>query len=268
MRRPPSALFALLPALAALPPAAEADVTRYAVLFSKARVVEAADADGDGLTDDGEARYRCDPANPDTDGDGLADGEEVALHNTVPTMYDTDGDGARDGWEIAQGTDPLDPSSFPDDIDENGLPDAWERRHFGETGIDPEGDADCDGLSELEEWAYGADPHNADTDGDGMCDGNEIDFGHDPLTRPSRDFRITRIQLEDGTGYVRLTWNTMYGLGYMPQYSDDLTDGAWADLLRNPIWAYDQFPEGEASVLDTRAKGIDARFYRIVTVDE
>ncbi len=35
------------------------------------------DRDGDGLSDDAEARYGTDPSNPDTDGDGYLDGEEV-----------------------------------------------------------------------------------------------------------------------------------------------------------------------------------------------
>ncbi|MBI4121828.1 MAG: putative Ig domain-containing protein [Parcubacteria group bacterium] len=35
------------------------------------------DQDGDGLTDEAEARYGTDVANPDTDGDGYSDGEEV-----------------------------------------------------------------------------------------------------------------------------------------------------------------------------------------------
>jgi len=49
---------------------------------------EAADRDGDGLSDREEARLGTDPDNPDTDGDGIGDGEEVR-----------------------QGTDPKDPSS-------------------------------------------------------------------------------------------------------------------------------------------------------------
>lgn len=44
------------------------------------------------------------------------------------------------------------------DADGNGLPDAWEMRRFGKTGIDPNGDADGDGLSNREEYLAGSNP--------------------------------------------------------------------------------------------------------------
>lgn len=49
----------------------------------------------------------------DTDGDGLTDNDEVSIYGTNPQVADTDGDGADDGTEVAQGTDPLDPLSYP-----------------------------------------------------------------------------------------------------------------------------------------------------------
>jgi hypothetical protein len=52
---------------------------------------DAADADGDGLTDTREAELGTDPNNADSDGDGTTDVEEVFLF----------------------GTDPLDPNSAP-----------------------------------------------------------------------------------------------------------------------------------------------------------
>jgi hypothetical protein len=39
-------------------------------------------------------------------------------------------------------------------------------------------DSDCDGLSDADEKTIGTDPHNADTDGDGKLDGDEV--GADP----------------------------------------------------------------------------------------
>ncbi|MBI1908342.1 hypothetical protein HYS28_02910 [Candidatus Uhrbacteria bacterium] len=41
-------------------------------------------------------------------------------------------------------------------------------------------DADHDGLSLGEEYGYGTDPKNADTDGDGYNDGREVQNGYDP----------------------------------------------------------------------------------------
>lgn len=42
------------------------------------------------------------------------------------------------------------------------------------------GDADGDGLDDVQETFYGADPNKADTDGDGMKDGEEVAQGRDP----------------------------------------------------------------------------------------
>jgi hypothetical protein len=65
------------------------------------------DTDGDGLTDDEEARLGTNPLNPDTDGDGLTDYEEVMIYGTNPLNRDTDGDGYSDGEEVANGYNPL-----------------------------------------------------------------------------------------------------------------------------------------------------------------
>ena len=41
-------------------------------------------------------------------------------------------------------------------------------------------DADQDGINACEETELGTDPNNADTDGDGFVDGDEIDCASDP----------------------------------------------------------------------------------------
>ncbi len=72
------------------------------------------------------------------------------------------------------------------DQDGDGLPDAWETAH----GLNPRighgingaaGDPDHDGLSNIDEWANGTDPQNADTDGDGLPDQWEVENLTDPL---------------------------------------------------------------------------------------
>ena len=48
------------------------------------------------------------PTSPDTDVDGVADGDEIILYSTEPTLFDTDGDGVSDGEELfGISTDPL-----------------------------------------------------------------------------------------------------------------------------------------------------------------
>ena len=70
------------------------------------------DTDHDGLSDEQEAFYGSNPANPDTDGDGIKDGDEVDM-GTSPTDVDSDHDGIEDGVELQNGTDPLNPDVTP-----------------------------------------------------------------------------------------------------------------------------------------------------------
>jgi hypothetical protein len=78
---------------------------------------ELADTDGDGIPD-----FR----DTDSDGDSLSDEDESTEHGTDPYDDDTDGDGASDGVEVTVGTDPVDPSDVPGDLDVHLLA-------FGET---------------------------------------------------------------------------------------------------------------------------------------
>lgn len=66
------------------------------------------------------------------------------------------------------------------DPDGSGLPVIWEKIYFGHTGVDPNGDPDHDGLSNLQEYQYHTNPTNSDTDGDGIPDPWEIAHGLDP----------------------------------------------------------------------------------------
>ncbi len=100
----------------------------------------------------------------DADFDGLNDDVEEEI-GTDPNNPDTDGDGIEDGQEVnVDGTDPL------DDCDS--------------IGGTPLGDSDCDndGLTNAEEEDLGTDPFDADTDGDGLTDGEEVLVEDDPST--------------------------------------------------------------------------------------
>lgn len=98
------------------------------------------DSDGDGLNDNDEAACNTNPDLPDTDGDGVMDGDE-----------DPDGDGVSNADEIAAGSDPADGLSYPE----------------------PAADRDGDGLNDEDEAACNTNPDLADTDGDGVLDGDE-----------------------------------------------------------------------------------------------
>jgi len=153
------------------------------------------DTDGDGLSDYDELHtHGTDPVEADTDNDGLDDGEELDL-GTVPTDADSDDDGVHDGAEVDYGTSPLDadsdddglsdedeylcnpdPASDPNDRDGDGRRDEEE----GVGDFDQDGkpswcddDDDGDGLPTREEPGCGSDPDVADTDGDGILDGDE-----------------------------------------------------------------------------------------------
>ncbi|MFN6378661.1 MAG: tandem-95 repeat protein [Flavobacteriales bacterium] len=130
------------------------------------------DTDGDGVNDGNEVNGGSDPLNPcdpnpsalatnDCDDDGLTNGEEATI-GTDPTNPDTDGDGIEDGDEVLAGSNPLNPC----DPNADAL---------------PTNDCDDDGLTNEEEQALGTDPIVADTDGDGINDGDEVTNGSNPL---------------------------------------------------------------------------------------
>lgn len=79
-------------------------------------------------------------------------------------------------------------------------------------------DGDQDGLSAEEEKAFGTDPTNNDTDGDGYSDGVEIESGYDPL-KPAPGDRITpEDEATDETGNS----DTSNGVNLTDAASDEL----------------------------------------------
>jgi len=80
---------------------------------------------------------------------------------------DSDGDGLPDEWEATYGLDPFDDGST--DVS-NGA----------------DGDPDSDGLINLDEYQNNSDPNDADSDDDGLTDGDEVNTqGTDPLDEDS-----------------------------------------------------------------------------------
>ena len=122
------------------------------------------DSDGDGLADYYEFGYNTDINNVDTDGDGLTDYQEIDETGTSPLNIDTDGNGV------------LDPD---EDADGEGLTNIEEYR-LGTSNLTV--DTDFDGLTDYEEvYEYYTNPNEKDTDGDGADDEWEIINKFDPL---------------------------------------------------------------------------------------
>lgn len=96
-----------------------------------------------------------DPDNGDFDYDGLSNLNEVSQHQTNPLDSDSDDDGMPDAWEIANSLDPND----------DGSSDYFDGA---------EGDPDGDGLINILEYVYSANPNLDDTDLDGLGDYDEI----------------------------------------------------------------------------------------------
>jgi hypothetical protein len=87
------------------------------------------------------------------------------------------------------------------DIDGNGLPDDWERFHFGHIGVDPNDDPDHDGKSNFAEYKAGTDPND-----------------------PNSFFRIIKISALPGIGSL-LQWSSTPDKFYGLQRSTSLLGG-------------------------------------------
>ncbi|MEK9730613.1 MAG: putative Ig domain-containing protein, partial [Candidatus Poseidoniales archaeon] len=167
------------------------------------------DMDGDGIDNLNETGLPIgtDPDNPDTDGDGVCDGPESPVTSNCtagPDAFpldpsaskDTDGDGKPDdlvpgvnstsdpaliedldddddGWddldEIACGTDSLNETDIPVDLNGDGLCDVLDD-DWDDDGIPNANETNTSIY--VNETDTGTDPWNPDTDGDGYCDGS------------------------------------------------------------------------------------------------
>jgi hypothetical protein len=94
------------------------------------------------------------------------------------------------------------------DTDGDGIPDAWERRTFGDPAVaDAYLDRDGDGLTDLEEFVFGSDPRTASTMGDLWTDREKRDAGLDATNRvvPA----VSQEQWLAWLGWSAQTWRTL-----------------------------------------------------------
>ncbi len=139
------------------------------------------DTDNDGIDDLEETRGGTNASNTDSDEDGLDDMEEVygvwmedfGLVHPNPSNEDTDFDGLTDAEEVYSTYGYITHPNLPD-TDFDQLMDGQEVL----TDFFPYRDDRNDGKIDS------SDPRNVDTDGDGMFDGWEVDFG---MTRVIRN---------------------------------------------------------------------------------
>lgn len=131
------------------------------------------------------------------------------LRFSVTTSADTDGDGLPDDWELENGLDPNDPGDALLDPDSDGLTTLEEYQ----AGLNPfDADTDDDGLADGEEVAvHGTEPLLFDTDGDGLSDGLEIQTGSDPLDPTSFNLAAALSSLEVSPDAFTIFFNTALG---------------------------------------------------------
>ncbi len=216
------------------------------------------DSDEDGLKDGEEVyEFGTSPTNPDSDNDGLTDNEEYEL-GIDPLDADSDNDGLGDGLEVGYHTDPQDPDSDDDgltdtqeydcdpsldrdseDLDRDGLSDHDERSGDRDSDglpdyCDP--DDDGDGLPTRDEEGCGTDPHNPDSDSDGVLDGDESctrdsDGDGIPDVLDPDDTPGTGTDLTDANGNLGALTGGRFAGGSCSTLAGSLPGGLWAVVL-------------------------------------
>lgn len=203
------------------------------------------DTDGDGLSDQLEARIGTSPTAQDSEGDKLTDYEEFVILGTSPTsadgdqddlsdreelllgtnphLADSDGDGVPDGQEVLDSRlDPLDPDSNNDGI--------WDGIAVQLGILSGNTDPDNDGASTyLETYVFHTNPLLGDTDGDGYNDLLEGAAGYSPNNRldsPARGLTVPAggeiISFSRSSGAARLEAILESGKTYRINKSNDL----------------------------------------------
>lgn len=124
-----------------------------------------------------------------------------------------------------------------EDVDGDGMPDAWEIVH-GLNPSDPNDaflDADGDSLINRDEYVHGTDPQNPDSDYDGVPDAAEIQAGRSP-SDPA-DFPLWIISSPETTATVLVpySYTVLANLGAAQFFLDQAPTGMSIDALSGVI---------------------------------
>ena len=143
-------------------------------------------------------------------------------------------DGIPDDWKIAHGLDPNDPAVAFEDPDQDGLTNLEEYQN----GTDPHNpDTDGDGLSDGDEvHVYHTNPLLWDSDGDGISDGVEVQTGSNPLDIHSFNLAAALSSITASPASFRLIYNTVDGQSSRQlQAVGNVIDGRTIDMF-NPLY--------------------------------
>lgn len=142
-------------------------------------------------------------------------------------LADDDGDGLPGGWETFFGLDDNDASDAALDGDGDGLSNLEEFQNL----TDPtNADTDSDGLNDGDEVnTHGTNPRAADTDGDGISDGGEIGAGLDPLD--SADGPKLVMQIHDNTISGDRPWAAIDAAGNAHIVWSEESSDIWYKML-------------------------------------
>ncbi len=113
------------------------------------------------------------------------------------------------------------------DTDGDSFADLYELTYFGDLDETAGGDPDGDGLSNTNDIAQGGNPALADSDSDGMDDGDEVIAGTG-LDDDEDVFEVANTEIEP-LGNARVWWNAKTGRSYQLQTRIDLMSGDWED---------------------------------------
>jgi hypothetical protein len=135
-------------------------------------------------------------------------------------------------------TDTLSPG--PLDKNGSGLPIAWEEYYFGGTNINPNADADGDGMSNFQEYLAGTNPRD-----------------------PTSYLRITAVKGNNVGSSATLTWTSVPSRLYLVEERTNLTSGAWATNVTLGVVSPDPGSTTTRSLTDT---AVSNRFFRVQAV--